>query len=635
MNHKHLIYALGLTLGLASTPSVVLAQTPDESKPTTVEQPAQDDLEQKLRGILKADGTPVFNDSAISSLKSRDIPLDYAFGLASIIEPSGERLINENIPWFDIYDAYEREVPLNYVKEIAGLTGRNGSGFFFGSIVDYFENGGTENFAMELISIRDKGGNPIFAGYEVEEYHATGGTIGSVKSLLELEDGHGKMIFDIGGSEITEFLTVGGTLDIARDLTGMKDIEGKSIFESGYELNSFLRAGGSVGQARELFSLKDKKGDPIFSGFGMGRFLEEKGTFDLAKKYSSIESPGERPFFRGLNMAMFESLGGSVAYARLFADLNNQEGIQIFNGSNIWDFTRHGGNLRYARDLINVRDQNGRPIFSNGFDMAWYHEQGGTIQYARDLASLTDDYGNPSLDQRHMSRIQEAGLTLDQVRSVHGVRDSVDDTMLDGLSIYRLAQLGLTPAEINFQDTSKPNAVIIYPTRDWNGAFESEEELALFQSIRGDYDVFVRLADQESDAYRAISRVPSVDLLILGGHGSEKSMSFGETDPLNEEPEKRDERYTLDLSDIELGQYLQGLNPNAVIFLNSCSNAKGGNGENIADFIGKLAGGRKVIAATEIFGAPDVTINQMHPFDVTIMGGLSDNRRDITYRIPN
>jgi hypothetical protein len=639
MNTKHLIYALGITLGLSSVPSTVLAQTQDTqsqdpSKQTTTVQPQDADLEQKLRSLIDEEGEPLFPDYAFSRFRSDDVDLSYALRIADLIDVNGRRLVEGFVPSYTITELYKSGASIEDIIELASLSDKNGYGMSLLGIINFFEEGGTVDIAKRLNSITDAEGTPIFSSHEYDSYLESGGTPEFADTLSGITKKDGKPVFDTG-TLMSSFLDAGGTIEFARSLTDMIDQEGELVFDSAYDINGFLETGGTLQIARDLFALRDRAGNQIFDGYGMKSFLEEEGTLDLAKQYVAIESPGDRPFFRGLNMAMFMDIGGTVQYAQLFADINKEEGEQIFNGSNIFDFAEAGGHLRYARELIDIKDREGKPVFTDGFYIAYYKEHGGTIPFARELASLTDEQGNPSIDQSDIYRIQREGVTLDKVREIHAARDAYDGSMFDGHSIYRFAHLGLSEDEVNFRDTDRPNAVVIYPTNDWNGAFENEQARAFFHSIKGEYDVLVRLAETEEDVYSAINRVPDIELLILGGHGSEKSLSLGETDLGVREAEKKDERYTLDLSDQELGPYLSRLDPQAVIFLNSCSNAKGDNGDNIADFIANMAGGRTVIAATEPFGAPDVTINQMHPFDITILGGLSDNRRDITYRTPN
>ena len=71
-----------------------------------------------------------------------------------------------------------------------------------------------------------------------------------------------------------------------------------------------------------------------------------------------------------------------------------------------------------------------------------------------------------------------------------------------------------------------------------------------------------------------------------------------------------------------MGKYLSLLNPEAVIFLNSCSNAEGGKGaKNLANFVAEMALGRKVIASEKDFQISGVKVEGMYPLNLSIFYG--------------
>ena len=425
-------------------------------------------------------------------------------------------------------------------------------------------------------------------------------------------------------------------VDLEQKLRSLLDEEGEPLFPD-YAFDRFRSDDVDLSYALQIADLKYTNGKRLVEDFVpyitiADLYKNEVPIEDIEELVRMTDKEGFG--FTLLGIASFYEAGGTLDSARKIHSVVDNEGNPIFRSHEFDGYLENGGTIEFAEALSKITKKDGKPVFDSGNLMSSFLDAGGTIEFARELASLTDEQGNPSLDQRDMYHIQREGISLDRVREVHAARDAYDGSMFDGHTIYRFAQLGLDRNEVNFRDTDRPNAIVIYPTNDWNGAFENEPARAFFHSIKDEYDVFVRIADTEEDVYRAISRVPDTELLILGGHGSEKTLSLGETDLGIREAEKKDERYTLDLSDQELGTYLSRLDPQAVIFLDSCSNAKGDNGDNIADFIANMAGGRTVFAATEPFGAPNVTINQMHPFDITIESGYPDSGRDITYRTP-
>ena len=117
----------------------------------------------------------------------------------------------------------------------------------------------------------------------------------------------------------------------------------------------------------------------------------------------------------------------------------------------------------------------------------------------------------------------------------------------------------------------------------------------------------------------------------VAGHGTETTLSLGEKDLRTSKTEK-DETYTLDLTDGELEQHLQHLDPKAVIFLNSCSTGKGGEGaNNLANAFAILAKGREVIAAQDVLWAGRTTNLHSYPFNITLLD--KEEKKDITYRV--
>jgi hypothetical protein len=237
--------------------------------------------------------------------------------------------------------------------------------------------------------------------------------------------------------------------------------------------------------------------------------------------------------------------------------------------------------------MINInKDEKGYP----GFDVksiCFFRLFGGTVEYAKEIASIKDKDGKPKFK---------------------------------GQELYRFYQLGLKKSDLErFNDTEKPNAVIVYPTRDWNLVFEKIESIEFFQKVRKAYDVNIVIASEEKQTYKVIEDTPNIELLILAGHGSKDSLSLSESDLRLFSSTKDDERYKIDKTDSELGKYLSKLEKNATIFLLSCSNAEGGEeADNLANYVIKLAGGRKVIASKKPFGFKEIEINSLYPFDVSI-----------------
>ncbi|OVE74480.1 hypothetical protein BVX95_02430, partial [archaeon D22] len=141
---------------------------------------------------------------------------------------------------------------------------------------------------------------------------------------------------------------------------------------------------------------------------------------------------------------------------------------------------------------------------------------------------------------------------------------------------YRLTQLGYTPNDFDssgkqkLRESNKPNCLFVYPLSDHNGAFEDyEEALTFFQGIKNNYDVNILFAETESQVYDKLYelRNDNIELFVLSGHGTAKSISLGEED-LRVANAIKGEEYIVNTADTEFLKFLNYLSPKASIFLN-------------------------------------------------------------------
>ena len=211
----------------------------------------------------------------------------------------------------------------------------------------------------------------------------------------------------------------------------------------------------------------------------------------------------------------------------------------------------------------------------------------------------------------------------------------IESEKLEDFIERRYEQLHNRPE--NFRDTGRPNMLYVVPAADLNGAFENDQSLQMYQNLSEVYDAYVLVASTESEVYEAISSVPNIKLLVLSGHGSRSTIQLGRspyldnliehnggyegfnvTDLSDDDYELIDE-YVIDTRD-DLFEYINMLHPNAVIFLNSCSNGYGGStASNLANHFISQSSGRTVISATRDFSSHDVQVLDLYPFDIQIM----------------
>ncbi len=123
--------------------------------------------------------------------------------------------------------------------------------------------------------------------------------------------------------------------------------------------------------------------------------------------------------------------------------------------------------------------------------------------------------------------------------------------------------------------------------------------------------------------YHELDRSPELHLLILAGHGSPATLTFGESIPkygisINDHSAK------LSIRQKELSDHLKALAKDAVIFLNSCLNGAGRKSvENLANYMAACAPGRKVISCEKEFNPGSVEIRQTFPLKLRIRGRSS------------
>lgn len=249
---------------------------------------------------------------------------------------------------------------------------------------------------------------------------------------------------------------------------------------------------------------------------------------------------------------------------------------------------------------------------------------------ANSFVDLTDIFQQPIINFPYQLSLDPYELSSETFGFDPDLVLGLTEIGLDQRQVYLFSLFELEPEEVTyFQDTSKPNAVLIFPYSDWNHSFESPKTRELVQEIRKVYDLWVRVAEQEGTVYQALAEISNIELLMLSGHGTATSLSLGENDLINFVSE-RDETYQIDLADEEIEEYLAQLHPSATIFLNSCYNGLGGEDlENLANFFYTRSLGRKVISGTDSFSSEEIVLKSVYPFEADIISSTGD---DLTYQ---
>lgn len=294
----------------------------------------------------------------------------------------------------------------------------------------------------------------------------------------------------------------------------------------------------------------------------------------------------------------------------------NEEIISVFSAYLV-DLPKKGIPTEYVVALASISDSTGKPYLSPDEIIALYNRD-LSAEEATLLLHFRGTNENPLFTVKQLIKTKEY-CTLDDAVALASIRDDHNNPLLTGFGVYRICQLDVVPQYLSsFTDSKKPNALLIYPTSDHNNAFENYDAVALFHQIQNGYDVQVAFAEQESEIATAIASVPNIEFLMLAGHGTATTLNLGGDGII-------DEKYQLDLSDTELEDAFNKLHAHATIFLNSCSTGEDeNNGNNLANFIGELAKGRIIIAATDSFEQREIAVGSLYPLDIKII-------RDITY----
>jgi len=445
----------------------------------------------------------------------------------------------------------------------------------------FFENVPPE-YVSELSDIKRKDGAPFYNEKGIIELHKHEVPADYVRKLHEFEK-------DSKGFDISDVFSSGEKTNSIRKL-----LEANSQLKAA-EISLLWKNKVPIDYVKKILEIKNKFGDPVFNFESIAKFYEAGGTADYAKKLLEIKNNFGNPVLTGGDISSYKmSEKGLKTFKELIK--NGKLEFPEYLKKSILECELREDDVDYISQMINInKDEKGYPHFDPK-SICFFRLFGGTVEYAKEIASIKDKDGKPKFN---------------------------------GQELYRFYQLDLKKADLEkFNDTEKPNAVIVYPTRDWNIVFEKNESIDFFQKLRKAYDVNVILASEENQAYKVIEDTPNIELLILAGHGSKDSLSLSDSDLRLFCSIKNHERYKIDKSDSELGQYLSKLENNATIFLLSCSNAEGGKeAENLANYIISLAEGKKVIASEKPFRFEDIKVNSFYPFDVKI----TYKSKDCTY----
>lgn len=192
---------------------------------------------------------------------------------------------------------------------------------------------------------------------------------------------------------------------------------------------------------------------------------------------------------------------------------------------------------------------------------------------------------------------------------------------------------GITLDPEGFEDTKKPNAVVVYPCNDTAQNGRTTNQAFYFQGdflerISNSYDVRFVLASFEEDLYSALRETSDIALVVVGGHGGETSLRFSL--PRYLAPQDV-EQTTFDPTDEEFSEYLGNLLPNVRWVHFSCSNGEGGLGTTnlatmVEHYIREVAPEAVCFFGSDSFTQRDIHISPAYP----LMLQITRDGEDIT-----
>ncbi len=163
------------------------------------------------------------------------------------------------------------------------------------------------------------------------------------------------------------------------------------------------------------------------------------------------------------------------------------------------------------------------------------------------------------------------------------------------------------------RDQGKPVAVIVHNKADWNMTFSHMFYIRQLERLGKYYRVICFETDTEEGLFSALEKSAAygkIDLVVLGGHGTQIALQLGKTDR-GDAVQKRedlgeDEAKYLDVTDEEqLRKMDRYLAPDAKAILVSCSTGKGGEtADNLANAVSRAFNGK------EVFASPTPTFNE-------------------------
>ena len=542
----------------------------------------------EILSIKRNDGENYFTEVDLLFLSQSKVEPGYVRGILAKLDPG----LSGHVPYYDLNSLHDSGVPLEYAQRLLSIASPNGNHFFSIYDVGYlFDKKVPAEYVESLlpsISLLEKNAGTTLSAYTLFEFYQSKVD----KDYIEIVAGlNGPNHSVLGIYDICNLSDAQIPIQTIREISA---ISKKGIKFDADDIKDYNRIVHDPDYAQRLAGICGQDGIPIFSAWDINHYCLFGGTPDDAAQLCGFKAADGKPLFGEYEMMMLcarnyyhrtkkEEIEGADPITYVFYHLAQN---LIGNGSG-------EDSIEEIASLLSLRSKGGAPLFDSRQVFA-FTSYGGRIDYAKEIM---DKAGN-----------NDAGAW-----------------------ILKCKELGLSPEDaVQFHDTAKPNALVIFGACDPLGVLDSREAIEVFKQVISGYDARIFAASENSQAYDSFSEAGAYDLALIVGHGSREGISLGmpkETaDPLQHDP-----KYSLNSSDARLEESISRLRPDATIMLYSCGTAGGGMfSDNFANKVASFAGTRRVIASREPFGASDIHIKSVYPLDLSIS---DEERGDFTYII--
>jgi len=390
---------------------------------------------------------------------------------------------------------------------------------------------------------------------------------------------------------------------------------------------------------KRLEGIQDKNGNQVFSLEKIHELWDHKEEFsmdniDYLEKV--VEACDKDPkIFNEEDLSYFCFHGIDIDHIHELSHIKDESGIPVFDGSDVALLSHYKTPIDFIRSLVQLSLEKRKQAFDSTL-IRFLYLASAPLDHLEQIMDIKGENGIPRFNYSEIRNLISSKASLKFIKDLSDIKDKTGTYEFTGFQISRLFQLNLSKKEIlKFKDTDKPNALLVYPAIDPINEFYSPIEISILEALKKKYDTRIIVASKEEEVYKELENIPNIMFFNPKGHGEYNILALGEYQWGLQGVEDGDvdlktENYGIDTSDNELEKVINNLHPNAVIFLDSCSNGEGRERKaNLANFIKKLSKGRKVISATEPYSGEDMEIQNFYPFDVKIV----KDGRDITYNL--